>query len=446
MRAAGGRSPACLLCISGVSFSSDMTRIKGLLIILFLGAAGLSWTQEKNPALSPLPLAGRLAAEEEPLSQDSMIEAALVFSGTPEASLDGERQALHALTAEFDRRAAGIKDQNGVAREALAFLHEKILKAYLFTQTRVDAALDTGVYNCVSASVLYMILADSAGLSVSGVRTSDHAFCSVLVDGKEIDVETTNPYGYDPGTRKDFTDSFGMVTGFSYVPTNNSRDRRAIGEKELLGLILYNRASFEIQRGSYQTALQPAASAYALLGSDESLKALRIAVLDYTSMRGQQRKFSEALQLLTEAEGLYGTAPELQTQRRTLLEGQVVALVDAGSFSDAQALLQAYPQVLDQTRKAELSVYLIQKKAEAEARGGDYAAAAAVIRDGLALYPGNASLLRAFEVYVHNLFAGLYNARRFQEARDVLTAARGVYADSAALAQDMRAAEQALSR
>ena len=71
---------------------------------------------------------------------------------------------------------------------------------------------------------------------------------SVLVNGQQIDVETTNPFGFNPGARKDFTDSFGKVTGFAYVPPGNYSDRRSIGEKELLSLILYNRVSEYVRR------------------------------------------------------------------------------------------------------------------------------------------------------------------------------------------------------
>ncbi|NIM05098.1 MAG: hypothetical protein GTN65_05660, partial [Armatimonadetes bacterium] len=46
--------------------------------------------------------------------------------------------------------------------------------------------------------------------------------------------------------------------------------RRDIGEKELLGLILYNRSAFTSERRDYLGAVAPAVDAYALLEDDES--------------------------------------------------------------------------------------------------------------------------------------------------------------------------------
>jgi len=130
----------------------------------------------------------------------------------------------------------------------LSFLHGNILRSYSIYQTRVDTIFTNGRYNCVSSAVLYMIFCESAGIQTSGVITKDHALVTVHIDGEDIDVETTNRYGFDPGNRKEFHDQFGRLTGFSYVPSRNYRDRQTIGKIELVSLILNNRISdFERQ-------------------------------------------------------------------------------------------------------------------------------------------------------------------------------------------------------
>jgi hypothetical protein len=95
--------------------------------------------------------------------------------------------------------------------------------------------------------VLYLLLGTAAGLDIRGVMTKDHAFAVVKAGDEWIDVETTNPYGFDPGNRKDFHDQFGRVTGFSYVPARNYRDRVSISPIELVSLIFSNRIS-ELER------------------------------------------------------------------------------------------------------------------------------------------------------------------------------------------------------
>jgi len=195
------------------------------------------------PELVPLPSSQQLSTMREPLPVETIVDAALEFSGASDAGAAEAKDKLVGLLRRFRDEVTDVTEQAALGEKALLFLHKNLFTTYAVLQTRVDTALDTGVFNCVSSAVLYMIIARSVGLSVSGVRTSDHAFCSVLVNGQQIDVETTNPDGFNPGAKKEFTDSFGKVTGFRYVPPGHYGDRRAIGEKELLSLILYNRVS-----------------------------------------------------------------------------------------------------------------------------------------------------------------------------------------------------------
>ena len=155
------------------------------------------------------------------------------------------------------------------AEYILGFTHHKFLKSYSLNQTRLDTLLASGRYNCVSSAALYIILCMSAGLEASGVLTRDHAFAAVQADGEMIDVETTNPYGFDPGSRREFHDQFGKLTGFAYVPARNYRDRAAITPIELVSLILSNRIADLESRGRFAEAVPLALDRAALLlGAD----------------------------------------------------------------------------------------------------------------------------------------------------------------------------------
>jgi len=147
----------------------------------------------------------------------------------------------------------------------LSFLHSSILRTYSLYQTRVDTIFTNGRFNCVSSSVLYMILCKSAGLNTSGVMTREHAFIIVHIDGQDIDVETTNRYGFDPGNRREFHDQFGRLTGFTYVPAQNYRDRQTIGQIELVSLILNNRIAEHERANRFADAVPLAVDRAALL-------------------------------------------------------------------------------------------------------------------------------------------------------------------------------------
>ena len=87
-------------------------------------------------------------------------------------------------------------------------MYEKVIVAYKERQTRLNVMFADGSYNCVSSSLLYLALAKACGLDVRGQVTPNHAFCTLYVtDGSgggktKIDVETTNPYGFNPGVRR----------------------------------------------------------------------------------------------------------------------------------------------------------------------------------------------------------------------------------------------------
>ncbi len=152
--------------------------------------------------LTPLPLSQQLSTMREPIPVETILDASLGFSGASEAAAGSAKDRLSGLLVKFRGEVADLSDQAVLAERALTFLHKNLFTSYSVVQTRVDTALETGVYNCVSSAVLYLILARSVGLSVGGVRTSDHAFCSVLVNGQQIDVETTNPFGFNPGRKR----------------------------------------------------------------------------------------------------------------------------------------------------------------------------------------------------------------------------------------------------
>ncbi|HTP57448.1 MAG TPA: hypothetical protein VMM82_00935, partial [Spirochaetia bacterium] len=316
------------------------------------------------PELVPLPLSQQLSTVREPLPVETIVDASLEFSGASDASAAEAKDKLIGLLRRFRDEVKDVTEQAALGEKALVFLHRNLLTSYAVLQTRVDTALDTGVFNCVSSAVLYMIVARSVGLSVGGVRTSDHAFCSVLVDGQQVDVETTNPDGFNPGAKKEFTDSFGKVTGFRYVPPGHYADRRAIGEKELLSLILYNRVSEYGDSRFFKDALQPAVSAYALVGSDEMRALMGIAFTNFVSSLGMRQEYPQAVQFMDAVKASFGGTVDLGQPRRDMYHNWVVSLIDTNSILDADALLSqpGTKAALDDADWTNLSVVVVQQR------------------------------------------------------------------------------------
>ena len=124
----------------------------------------------------------------------------------------------------------------------------------------------------------------------------------------------------------------------------------------------------------------------------------------------------------------------------------MVTLLDAGSLSDADALLSqpATRAALDDADWTALSVAVVQRLAQAEVDNGGSLAAAGVVADALKRIGRQPALLQTYEAYVHNAFALLFNARKRADAKALIDQGLAVYPDSRMLQQDLDLARKAM--
>jgi len=191
-----------------------------------------------------------------------LAEISLWASGDTSASNMGRiSAAVEQIASSPDLPSTRVEK----AEYILSFMHNNILKSYSLYQTRVDTIFTNGRFNCVSSAVLYMIFCEALGVPTWGVITRDHAFVTIAIGELEYDVETTNRYGFDPGNRKEFHDTNGNLTGFTYVPRQNYRDRQTISQIELISLIFINRIAEHERQNRYADSVPIAIDRAALL-------------------------------------------------------------------------------------------------------------------------------------------------------------------------------------
>jgi len=421
-------------------------RVAALLALLLLPAllpAGLAAQSSSllpgvPPTLEPSDAAGRLALQPEPLADADFLRAALELSGAGGRELEESLARVRALNAEAaGLRALPVRER---AEGLLELLHRRVFRQYDERQTRLQVVLGAGRFNCVSSAVLYGLLARSLGLEFRAVQTSDHAFIRVTAGAEGVgaaegwDVETTNPYGFDPGSRREFTDSFGRVTGYSYVPPGQYSRRRELGDKGLLALILYNRNAEDTEAGRYLDALRSAADAHALRGDPESAERLLLSSLNVASFYGQAGRYEEGVAFLGQAEPRLAD-PRLARVREDLLHNWAVSLIQAGRLEEARELIDAHRGRLSEREWRSLGVSIWQLRA-AEASRRDFGEAAALLSKALESLGPDPGLASGYEVYVHNQMAALVNSGRLEEAREVLREGLRVLPSSSLLRED----------
>ncbi|MBI9099284.1 MAG: hypothetical protein JEY91_12440, partial [Spirochaetaceae bacterium] len=163
------------------------------------------------PRIEPQNYFLQLSSIEDDLTEKQFLEGALLASGSDEVADNFTKisNLIENIRTHIDSRSSVYEK----GEKILQYLHDSVFRLYIEDQTRINILLKTGSYNCVSSAVLYMAAGRSLGLTIRGVRTPDHAFVSVIIGNDIVDVETTNEWGYDPGHKKEFTDSFTGSTG-----------------------------------------------------------------------------------------------------------------------------------------------------------------------------------------------------------------------------------------
>lgn len=416
------------------------------------------------------------------------------------AYLEKIRSAADLLAASADLPKSD-KERGGYI---LAFMHKNFLRSYSERQTRIDELLRGGRYNCVSSAVLYMILAVSSGLEAGGVMTRDHAFATINAGGETVDVETTNPYGFEPGNRKEFHDGFGRATGFAYVPAKNYRDRTAVNPPELISLILSNRVADLEQRGLFAEAVPLGINRAALLSKnvrrepgvffEDPRRDMMTRLYNYGAFLIRGGKDDEAVAWADRAGSRFpdeawrdfiaaainNKAVRLIRSRKTAearaaleaeksrLDGENYRALDAMVFEaeiaeqlnaiknpgEAEAVLvrlDAAGERLPGKILAEMRITAVLKEAERLGRAGDWRGALDWTGAAVERYGADGRLESARRTFrqnrigeLHNGFAALYNKKDLAGAKTFIEKALKEYPGERLLVQDQAAVERAL--
>ncbi len=399
-----------------------------------------------DPRLVPSEWVVKLNRTAEPLPLGVLIDASLVLSNVDSSNLNTARAKIQAYLAELAQETVGVTDRAALSEQILLFMHRRILRRYSERTTRMDELLERGSYNCVSSAILYVIFARSLGLEVRGVKTRDHAFCLVRLEEGDIDVETTNIHGFNPGERKEFSDQFGRITGFTYVPPANYRERREIGERALLSLIPANESSLLNDRKQFAEAIGPAVDAYALSGDRDSYEKMIAVMVNLASWYNLKNLFEEGIQYVDSVTAIYSTDSILEKSRSDLLHNWIVYLIDRDKLAEARELIEKRFESgeLEKKQWLELEVYIVQLEAQKIARGRNSLDALRYIERAIGELGEDRRLLNSRDVYrrnievkAHNTMVTALRAKQYDRARLIIEEALEILPDSHYLKRDL---------
>ncbi len=465
-------------------------------MFVFSGGFAPSKSVETFPSIEPY-LSFELSSPN--LTPKQIVSIAISFSSYPQISAADFSKYL-SFYNELESRVTSEKFQKYSERvkaeEVLMLMYEKTLRRYSARQTRITTMFDEGTYNCVSSSVLYLALAKAAGLDVIGNRAPDHCFCSVIIDGKKFDVETTNPMGFNPGEKR-MIEQNGSGTKYATVPKKIYNGRYEISDAMLVSLVARNINSIEMDKKNYETAVPVAASRFVFIQNDDvsqyndGRKDLDVTFSNYAAELQKKKKFYESMLWMDSVVERWGMSDGLRQNYSDSIYNAVVSLIDKKDFDSATENLEKRKEFVVQKDCEELeqNIFIFSTSDAAEKISSfnekvlyikkqmsnplaknkkvanrlntilenvwikrisgvidsdDFIGAAKLCDDALSDLPSSTKLkqmrqtsLNNYAVTVHNAFADFANKGKYDEARKVLDEGLKNYPGSSTLKNDL---------
>ncbi len=337
-------------------------------------------------------------------------EAALTASGAGQEKRRLLMQRLDALWQSLSARLekSGAPEEN--AEKILSFMYEKILSKYNFDQTRLDQALESGVYNCVSSAVLFMHFSKRAGIPVLAVETPRHAFCVIFDGEKKIDVETTNPYGVNPG-KKRTTDLGSGRTKYITVPAKDYAGRHQVDDRRAIGMI-YNNRIVQLQKKKLDAqTVGLAVDSYFVQGKSQvSKNDLELCVSNAAANLSNAGKELEAINLLESAEKEFGQSQRWTKSIFNCRRNHVLKLVKELPFEEGLSAAKENREKLLPADYAELKEYAWLLGAQKAGEKMDWPLAVQIAERGLKDFPQSKKLLNCRNIFTNNYAADFHNA------------------------------------
>ena len=313
-----------------------------------------------DPAPAYRDLEGRLSSLEEDLFSDvldgrldrfSLFSAALVAGGTRDRGRIAEYEArLDALLKRLRPRVAEKTSELAKAREIFRFMHGEILTGgYRLECSRLSRLLDDGRYNCVSASILYKVLATEFGLEIRGLEVPGHAMCRLVLGGETLEIESTCPRWFsliDQPAKRESVIRKAMGCSYGSVPATC----REVDDIQWLATIYYNRGIDLLSEKDFAGAVGANAKALRLDGTNEIAKGNLLASLNNWAIHlSVQELYATAVEKLDRGLAIN---PDFQTLHANYahVHGRWAdALCRAGRFAEAVEIasgaLAKYPDL-----------------------------------------------------------------------------------------------------
>ena len=380
------------------------------LAIIFFAIASAAFCLDFNARLEPDPRLDSSIFSVAEIQAEPFARAALVASGADEESVKKHLDGLDSHWKQVSPQLNDLETAEDKADKILFFIYEKFLSKYDFYQTRVDLAMESGVYNCVSSAILFMYFCKRAGIPVVANETPRHSFCTIYDGSDKIDVETTNPYGVNPGKTRAQVLANGK-TQWMTVPAKDYAGRHQIDDRRMIGIVYCNRISQLQKKKLDDKTVGLAVDAYEVQGhSPVSRNELEIAIGNASGLYSKAAREQDAIDFLLKAQEIFGPCQNWTMRLYTNHYNMVLAKAKTLPFEQGLAQVEAYKENLTAKDYADLKEFVYLLGGQVQAKKYNWRAAIKIVQDGLAQLPQSKMLLNNKKIYMGNMAVDFHNA------------------------------------
>lgn len=447
-----------------------LNKTKILLSILLLSSLAFAFAKEiKIPETEPLFIVTQNDGKkykDENLSGPDVISLSLMFgmcdAGSEEwmtvqdlfrkmsASLKRYSSLIEAGRSDTRRPGEGLYELE-LAEKIMEVMYSEVLSKYSRLQTKVDVMFKTGEYNCVSSSLLFMALAKQCGLDARMQETSVHAFVTVHTkDGKSFDVETTNPYGVNPGVKKTKDVKINGTVRYTIIPETYYVNRKEISDRKAVTLVAKNLCADLSERNDFEKGVPLSIAVYEFVTKEKALvkQEMDKMCVNFAAYANQNYEFEKAIDFLSAIIDKHGNSTLLQQHYDDVVYNEAAEYCNNGEIEKAREHFINRNLLTEKTRtEIDAMIYECEaiEKLNELSRQKKYLEAADFCRTALKKVPESDVLKKGLSnnlynhgVTVHNEVVPLMNSQKYEKALKILQEAQKVNPENSLINEDIK--------
>lgn len=275
------------------------------------------------------------------LDQFSLFDAAVIAGGIhSEAELVASRRRLTARWLEVGQPLIARLPVADRPHAIFAALHRLLLTGkYRAECTELQRTLESGDYNCVTATVLYLELCRRHGLEGTAVAIPGHVYCRLrAADETSEEIQTTCKEWFE--VRAGSTTS-AAASAIAKQMASHKEQPRELSDVELLGKVFYNRGVSHLEAHDYGGAIALLRTSLALDRRDQPARNnLLAAHNNWALMLCDTGNYEAAAAKLAEGRAIDGQYAPLNTNDLYVHQKWVLHLCDVGQYSAALDVLE----------------------------------------------------------------------------------------------------------